>query len=313
MIRPSAGTAKVLGFNDIKMETPPTCAYLMIGEGCWGTCAYCAQSSVSKSRDFLSRITWKPMEDDQVFNALAVSFENGELGRACLQVTRESHSLERTIETINKIKKRCDIPLCVSINGLDLNEMGRILEAGADKIAISFDAATAKIYREIKGEGYEELLAFYEEARRRFPGRIVIHLICGLGETEREMVEAIEGFYLKNTPVSLFAFTPVHGTPMAAMSPPPLSSYRRVQTAHFIIRENKDRIFNFDMNGRILFSAESMDFLLTNIAGEAFQTFGCSHCNRPLYNERPGQVPYNYPGVLTEEERIAAIHAMYDE
>jgi biotin synthase-related radical SAM superfamily protein len=40
--------------------------------------------------------------------------------------------------------------------------------------------------------------------------------------------------------------------------------------------------------------------------GRAFETSGCVACNRPYYNERPGQVPYNYPRPLTAGEQAAA-------
>jgi biotin synthase len=36
-------------------------------------------------------------------------------------------------------------------------------------------------------------------------------------------------------------------------------------------------------------------------------TTGCKECNRPYYNERPGQIPYNYPYKPTEEEIQKAI------
>ena len=36
--------------------------------------------------------------------------------------------------------------------------------------------------------------------------------------------------------------------------------------------------------------------------GKPFRTSGCSHCNRPFYNESPGKPLFNYPRILTDKE-----------
>jgi lipoyl synthase len=315
LIRVSSGTGKVLGLNKIEMETPPTCAYLMIGSRCSGECGFCAQSSVARNGDFLSRITWKPANDEEVYQAIAECFEKRELGRTCFQVVQSGDSFNETMESVSELRKHSEIPICVSINGISVEQVGKLIEAGVDRVAISFDAAVPRIYNQIKGKKWQDEWNFYEKCAGLYPGHIVVHMIIGLGETEEEAFNALENFYDHKTPVSLFAFTPLPGTPMSKVSPPDLASYRRVQVGHYLIRERKilkmENIFRFE-KGQILFSEDYKDWLFENIPGEAFMTFGCSSCNRPLYNEKPGRIPYNYPEKLTESERKKAIEEIWN-
>ncbi len=309
MIRPSAGTARVLGFNNIQVETLPTCAYIMVGNRCSGGCRFCGQSRHSTGGDFLSRISWKPRDSEEVLEATARCHLSGDLQRACFQVVREGDSIDRTISAVKSLKNRSNIPLCVSINRIPDENLHRLMEAGVDRIAVSFDGVNRKIYEEIKEDDYQKQWDFYQKVRKCYPGRVVVHLIIGLGETGREAVESIENFTCLDTPVSLFAFTPVHGTPMASHPPPALSCYRKVQLAYYLIRRGLRRVYDFNKNGEIRFPHNEKEYLMQVVDGSAFQTFGCPGCNRPLYNERPGQVPYNYPRPLNEKEKQQAIES----
>ncbi|MCD4785693.1 MAG: radical SAM protein [Candidatus Eremiobacteraeota bacterium] len=369
--RVSAGTERVLGLSNIRMEDPPTCAYFMIGENCKGTCFFCARrserenenietspnNSTSKKRGFLSRVTWKPYNIHTVLEKNAEQFENGSIRRTCFQVVRDTEAYRQTLEAVKMLKKKCDIPVCVSINGISPEQYGELYEAGVERIAFSFDAATPELYEKIKGKSWDEEWEIYLEINRRFPGRTVIHLIVGLGETEKQMVGAIETFYRHNSEVSLFAFTPIPGTPLSGRKQPSLSTYRKIQTALYMIRTGmwqcrrdvpvpingewktdagcqsslpvshfpfpassmwdvpvpmkcKNELYKFE-NDKIIFNRDKRDFFIQNIPQTAFRTYGCPDCNRPLYNERPGQVPYNFPRELTEEERISAIELIF--
>lgn len=312
MVRPSAGTSKVLGLNNIKVETPPTCAYIMLGDKCRNSCKFCAQGAASKKSAFLSRVTWKIEDDDRVYRETARCYEQGALKRACFQVVRDGGHLNVTLDAVRKLKSRCSIPVCVSINGVDIEGIEQLIDAGVEFVAISFDAVTPSLYEKIKGGGFDNLWHLYEQAVKRFPNHIVVHAIAGLGETEKEMVDFLERLYKKGTPASLFAFTPLPGTEMAKHPPPPLDSYRRLQAAHYIIRHSLERVYRFDNKGRIVFDEDKAAWMLKNLPGRAFETAGCPDCNRPLYNERPGQTPYNYPRPLSENERVEAVENALD-
>lgn len=344
MLMPSAGTAKVLGFNNMKLEDPPTCAYIMVGKKCMGSCLFCAQRSEPDNvnddikSDFLSRITWKPEDDGKVLNAIVEKFREGSMKRVCFQAVQGAGIFDRTLTSLKYLKSSCDIPVCVSINGISSDQLKALYDGGAEKIAFSFDAATPELFGKIKGTSWDDEWNLYMETTKLFPGRTVIHLIAGLGETEEEMAQVIAGFYLSGSEVSLFAFTPIPGTPLAKRKQPAMKSYRKLQAVLYLIRklgivsdkesDNQGEPFSFDIektaavferikdyfdfeNGEIIFNPGKREFLMDYIPSEAFQTYGCPDCNRPLYNERPGKVPYNYPRELSDAELWEAVEKIY--
>jgi biotin synthase-related radical SAM superfamily protein len=122
------------------------------------------------------------------------------------------------------------------------------------------------------------------------------------------MAEMIQRMHDLGLIVGLFAFTPVRGTRMEDVSPPPISTYRRMQVARHLIANDLARAegFTFSPAGQLLsFDFPSLPEILAD--GIAFQTSGCPDCNRPFYNERPGGPMYNYPKPLTSQQIEAAV------
>jgi len=160
------------------------------------------------------------------------------------------------------------------------------------------------------------MVTLIEDASRRFPRRIAVHLVAGLGETEREMVERMLWAHQVGAGVSLFAFTPVRGTALAKWSRPALSAYRRLQAARWAIvcRGAQRDDFTFSVNGVLLDLPRSAACASVEEAGlvdsEAFCTAGCPGCNRPFYNERPSGPMYNYARPLTPAEAEIACEQM---
>jgi biotin synthase len=127
----------------------------------------------------------------------------------------------------------------------------------------------------------------------------------GLGETEKEIVDAI--FWCTDSGIypSLFAFTPIGGTALEDMKQPPIESYRRIQLARHLIVQGKTRyeIMEFDEKGKIVdFGISKTQLRETISEGLAFCTSGCPGCNRPYYNESPGGLMYNFPRPPLSEE-----------
>jgi biotin synthase len=195
-----------------------------------------------------------------------------------------------------------------------IEEVEAFLARGVDRVGLGLDAACERVFRATKGAHWASMLTLIEQASQRYPRRIAVHLVVGLGETEREVVERMLWVHGLGAGVSLFAFTPVRGTKLAKASPPALAAYRRLQAARWLIvaREAGLDCFKFDERGGLqafdLPGGESgaMDFALLD--GEAFCTSGCPGCNRPFYNERPGGPMYNYARPLqpAEVERACA-------
>jgi biotin synthase len=307
-INVSIGTAAVLGLADVPMAVAPTTAYLMLGGRCLMNCAFCAQARESQASALsLSRVTWPEYDLDVVTEKLAQAAAEGSIRRACLQVTVTQDAFEQSVAILHAVHARSGLPFDVAILPHDLDQVRRLIEAGADHIGFGLDAACERVFRQVKGGDWARSLALIEGTSRSFPGRAAVHLIVGLGETEREMVERLQWAHDRGVTTGLFAFTPVRGTHLADLSPPSLAAYRRMQAARWLIVHDlaRDEDMTFDAEGRLVRLGASMP-----ATGEAFQTSGCPDCNRPFYNEQPGGPLYNYPRPLSAAEAVRAIQEM---
>jgi len=309
----SMGTAGVLGLADVAMDAAPTTAYLMLGGRCAMDCAFCAQARSSQANALkLSRITWPEFDQSRTLTLLAKAVERGDIRRCCLQVTVTEGYFQRTLEVIRAVRRTCDVPVDAAILPRDMAQVEELLAVGVDHIGFGLDAACERVFRRVKGGSWARILSLIEEAARRFPGHGAVHLMVGLGETEREMAEVIQRMHDLGLIVGLFAFTPVRGTRMEGVPPPPISTYRRMQVAQYLITNNLARIenFTFSATGQLLsFNLPHLPEILAD--GVAFQTSGCPDCNRPFYNERPGGTMYNYPRPLRAEEVESAFSNIF--
>jgi len=305
----SIGTAAVLGLADVVMDACPTTAYLMLGGRCVMDCGFCAQARSSQASVLkLSRVTWPEFDQPQTLALLAKAVARGDIRRCCLQVTVAEGYSQRTLEVIRAVRATCDVHVDAAILPKDMAQVGELLAAGVDHIGFGLDAACERVFQRVKGGSWARSLSLIEETARRFPGHGAVHLIVGLGETEQEMAGMIQRMHDLGLVVGLFAFTPVRGTRMEDALPPPLPTYRRMQVARYLITNNLARIgsFTFSTTGQLLsFNLPRWPEILAD--GVAFQTSGCTDCNRPFYNERPGGTMYNYPKALTAQQVEAAI------
>ncbi|HSW10551.1 MAG TPA: radical SAM protein [Bacillota bacterium] len=307
-LRASAGTAAVLRLKDLPAgDVPPTTAYFLVGGRCRRDCGFCPQSHSSAARsDLLSRITWPEADGDAACAAVAGS----PVRRVCVQLT---DSPEAWTAAMRLLARPLAVPVCISAAGLDTESAVRLLDAGADRVVLPLDAATPEIHAEVKGgPGWAQLRDELSRLAAQVPGRVGTHLVAGLGETERELLMTTASLIQEGVAVGLFAFTPIRGTRLADRPRPSLASYRRVQTGFFLLRtgsvQGKDLRFHF---GQLVDPGVGEAELRTVLAGgEAFRTSGCPDCNRPYYNERPGQELYNYPRPLTADEARREIDAV---
>jgi biotin synthase len=217
---------------------------------------------------------------------------------------------------VTLIRRATSLPLSVAIYLRTLNHVTAFIERGVDRIGLGLDAACERVFRQVKGSHWSSMVALIEEAARCYPQRIAVHLVAGLGETEREMVERMLWAHQLGAGVSLFAFTPVRGTALAEHSQPALVAYRRLQAARWAIVCQGAQLedLTFSESGVLLGISEVVAggeaVASWRVDGEAFCTAGCPGCNRPFYNERPGGPMYNYPRPLTPAEVEAACSEM---
>lgn len=316
----SLGSAQVLGLAQGSCDAPPTTAYLLLGDRCARDCAFCAQARSGHARDDgLARVTWPQRDQDATLDALTHAAAEGLISRACLQVTAGPGALEETESIVAAIRRRTAVPVCAAVLPHSLRDVERLLDSGADVVGFGLDAATPEVYERVKtpgcppGQGqraWQQQMALIEECSLAHPRHAGVHLIVGLGETERDIVEVIQRLADVKAIVALFAFTPVPGSAMQAAAPPALAVYRRCQAALHLIVTGATRVerFTFDQDGRIAGFGLSQDALHRALAdGQAFRTSGCPDCNRPYYNERPRGVMYNYPRPLHLHEIRAAL------
>ena len=184
-------------------------------------------------------------------------------------------------------------------------------------IGVAIDAANESIFSRFRGNGvrgphkwekYWQILNDSIEVFGKF--KVGIHLIAGLGETEKEMTETIWNAHQMGAKTHLFSFYPEALSALENLNPPDLLHYRKIQVARYLINEKEAGIdkINFDGNGKII----SFDYDLDEIIeeGHAFTTSGCpgtskgiSACNRPLANERPSEPFRNYPYIPDSREK----------
>ena len=318
-IRVSIGSASKIGLYPKEFEIPPTTCYLMTyKEGlCAANCAFCPQARGSSSKaGRLSRISWPVFDFQEFLNKMKYLTPSKRFKRICIQTLNYPNNFKDLMELVIEIKKVSDAPISVAVPPMPKEQLKELKFMGVQRVGIALDGATPKIFNNIKGEdvsgpySWEGHHQAFEEAIEVFSrGGVSTHLIVGLGETEKEMLERIEELNKSDILVALFAFTPVRGTKYEDLKQPDLQSFRKIQLGRYLIvkKDKTTEDFTFNSKGNIInININRRD--LRNIIEdqEAFLTSGCVGCNRPYYTSRPSGPIYNYPRKikLDEEDEI---------
>jgi biotin synthase len=317
MIRVSTGSAIVLGLLRGRLDAKPTTVYLLTyrAEKCFANCCFCPQAKMSRGRaDMLSRVTWPPFPTEQVISGIELATKTGAIKRVCIQALNYPTVFEDVLNLAKEIKSRAEVPLSISCQPLTREKMEKLAKAGVDRISIPLDAATKEIFEKVKGRLvggpylWEKQREALMEAVKIFgEGSVSTHLIVGLGETEKEMVQTIQWCVDLGVYPGLFAFTPIPGTLLENSPQPSLGHYRRIQIAHYLITGRKTRYEKmiFDGDGCLVdFGVPEEELVQVIRTGNPFVTSGCPGCNRPYYNEKPGGPLYNYPRQPLPEEIV---------
>jgi biotin synthase len=314
-IRVSVGSAIVLGLLSGKLGAVPTTAYLMTYRKgkCFANCGFCPQARESHSRaDMLSRVSWPAFPIEKILSGLDKAVIDDEIKRVCIQALNYPEVFTDLIALIRVIHQKVNVPISISCQPLNSENIRQLAEAGAERIGIPLDAATQELFDKIKGPAaggpysWKKQFKLLSDAVNIFgKGKISTHLIVGLGETEKEMVEIIQRCVDMGVLPALFAFTPIAGTALGNNAQPPIQKYRRIQIARHLIVHGiagyED--MRFDEEGCISdFSVDEQTLLQIIQMGEPFPTSGCPNCNRPYYNEKPSGPIYNYPRKISQKE-----------
>ena len=315
-IRVSLGSAVVLDLLGGKLDAKPTTAYLMTYKSgkCNANCSFCPQARSSKSKDeLLSRVCWPLFSSKRVFNRLESAFVGKNIKRVCIQALNYPNVFLNLAALVGMIKQKAVVPVSVSCQPKDRQDIKLLAEAGAERIGIALDAATEKLFGAIKGAGVGGPYNWHNQLKRLGEaievfgiGNVSTHIIVGLGETEEELVDLIQKCLDMGVLPALFAFTPVPGTALENKAQPSLASYRRIQLARYLMlnRYKRNDEFLFDADSKIICDFGLEKNAMTQIieTGKPFLTSGCPDCNRPFYNEKPSGPIYNYPQNLKPSE-----------
>lgn len=296
-LRLSTASAAQLGLKKLRLSAKTQTIYLMNSGGCQFNCSFCAQAREATSlQDKLSRVSWPEYPLKTVLTALQNQTQN--FKRICFQVVNTPDIFQTLPETARALKKAAPhAKLALAIRPHSIKDIDNLFQAGADQIGLSIDAIDPQKFQKIKGGSFQALKKLILLAADKHPGKIAVHLIIGLHETEKQTVELMEKLHQHRVIIALFAFTPVKGAKLEFNHPPDLANYRRIQVARYLVQENLKPKFAYDSQGHLTHfghPSEKLFQLLKN--GRAFQTSGCPDCNRPYYNERAGAKNlYNYP------------------
>lgn len=307
-------------------EAKCTCLNLLLTyqDGCAARCSYCglSQSRDTQAKPTFIRVKWPVYLLEEILNAAET---NGHpFKRVCVSMTTHPRALEDACRIIEECQKRTGLPVSGLLTPTVMKgkaDMAAVREAGADRVGIAIDTATMQLFEKHRGCGaggphrWQRYWEAVEEAVEVFGWyRAGVHLIVGLGETQREMVEAINKAYQMGALTHLFSFFPEAGSCLEGLAQPKLEHYRRIQLARYLINEGliEGSQVEYDAGDRITGYGINIDSYLES--GLPFMTSGCPGndgllaCNRPFGNERPSEPFRNYP-FIPEAQDIALIRS----
>ena len=306
-VRASMGTLGVLGLELVQMDTPPTTAYLQIytEKRCLANCQFCAQASGSSADlTHIARGMYIPYDLEAVVGRLRMAYERGYLVRACIQTALYDTWWEDTIYIIKRIREESLIPISLSVFPLNKINYEDLKKIGVNELVIPLDACTPELFDKIKGKmtggpySWERHIEGIKTASRIFE-KVGTHLIIGLGESSEDAIKIISDLWDNNVNTALFAYTHIPGTQMRAadrMESEIIRHYRTVQIARHLIVEKHASYSDMKFKEGMLIDYGANEEILLNIIddGKAFQTSGCSGCNRPMANETFSKI-FNFP------------------
>ncbi|MBM3705404.1 MAG: radical SAM protein [Actinobacteria bacterium] len=294
---------------------------LVYDKECAGRCAYCGISRNSKNtggKKTFIRVKWPVYRLDEIIER-TLTHPNF-FQRICISMITNHSAVKDTVSIIKKIKEKLDLPISILISPTIITDKALLYslkEAGGQMAGIAIDAATPEIFKRFRGKGvggphkwekYWEVLGWALDVfGRNMAG---IHLIAGLGETEKEMVGTIYRAFKMGSGTHLFSFYPEAGSLLENHNCPELLRYRKIQIAAYLINHAgcSPETISFDSKGNI--TGFNCDLEKIIHEGFAFMTSGCpgndcryAACNRPLANERPSEDFRNYPFIPDEEDK----------
>ncbi|MHA1791583.1 MAG: radical SAM protein [Promethearchaeota archaeon] len=298
--------------------------------GCRANCAFCGlgreRKSTGSERDkTFIRVEW-PIYKTELFVKALKSDVARDIRRECISMVTHPRAREDTLivaRELGKTGKDLSVLLAPTIiNKSWLEELKQ--STPVEKVGIAIDAATPELFDKLRGKGvkgphsWKKYWEIFQQSIDIFdPDHASIHLIIGIGETEKEAINIIQKVHDMGSDTHLFSFFPEPGSAMENHAQPGIGTYRRIQLAREAIHQGLTSInkMQFNESGQIIdfgLSKNNFNSLIDN--GIAFCTQGCKDdkdgfitCNRPYSNSTPFQAAKgelrNFPFIPNENDK----------
>jgi len=318
-VQMSTAAAITLGLIQGKMHRVACthCLNLLVTypEGCRANCAYCGLARHrEEARDYADRnfirVDWPTVRYGEVIERVKAGTDRGQFQRMCISMITHPRSNDDTFVLLEQwVREVPGVPVSILSNPttLEYADLVRMRDMGTDIFTVALDAVTPEIFERTRGKGvdsphkYEHYWCAIEWAADIYgPEKFGAHLICGMGETEREILEVAQKIRDLGGHNHMFAFFPERGSLMEDWPAVDRGQWRRVQLARYLIdyAGGHFRNMDFDDRGRVTGFGVERDRLEALInAGTPFRTSGCpgkaddvSACNRPYGDSSPTDI-----------------------
>ena len=296
-------------------------------EGCRANCAYCGLARHrEEARDYADRnfirVDWPVLCYREVIARVRAGGDKGRFRRMCISMISHPDSNRDALALLEFWAAALpNIPVSILSNPttMERNDLVRLKQAGAEIFTIALDAVTPEIFERTRGkvvdsphrwQKYWQTISWAAEIFG--PEKFGVHLICGMGETERELLEVVQRIRRLGGHSHLFAFFPEKGSLMEDWPACGKAQWRRVQLARYLIDYAGGDFSRmaFDESGKVVdFGITESELAGVINAGTPFRTSGCpgkddaeiSACNRPYGDSKPTAI-LSYPFKLNTED-----------
>jgi biotin synthase len=296
-------------------------------EGCRANCAYCGLARHRESsRDYADRnfirVDWPALPLAQVIDIVARQGATSPFHRMCISMITHPRADADTKAVLRAWTDRiAHIPVSILSNPTTMTraDVVALKEGGAEIFTVALDACTPEIFERTRGKGvdsphrWEKYWEIFGHARDVFgPEKVGMHLIVGMGESERACLELVQAIKDRQGHSHMFCFFPERGSLMDHLPPTPPGQWRRVQLARYLIDYMGVRLahMRFGDGGRVVdFGLPAAECEAIVASGLPFRTSGCpgkqrddvSACDRPYGDGPPSRIA-SYPFAPTKAD-----------